>query len=402
MDQLSYEAAPVQIRGEIPTAHRRAWRRLAQPGTWFTGEQRLAIAAEVRKAAACQLCAVRRQAEAPDKVPGRHDSLGALPPALVEVIHRIRNDPGRIDRAFYETAFRSGIPETHYVEALGVVATLTGVDLFCRGVGVAPHGLPGAATRGSPSRQRPGSEDTDSAWLPLLPEDGSGGPEPSLFATGPYPNVGRALSLVPPEVQGLAELVAAQYLPFPRILDPDPAPGRALDRPQIELIAGWLAAREQSFYGTTLHAMLLRASGERSGQRVDVTALTHGDREASGVLHGGILLAFAEAVVGTDPRGRQATRKQVVAKLGSAALVDAAGAVATSAMFSQITAATGVRLDPVLDVATQNLRAQLRIDHFPSAANTPPPTRGQKLLGKVFSVVPSSMRTSLAARAKRS
>jgi hypothetical protein len=56
MSELSYSSASFTIRKDIVEAHRRAWQRLAHPGTWLTGTERVAIAAESRNAKKCLLC----------------------------------------------------------------------------------------------------------------------------------------------------------------------------------------------------------------------------------------------------------------------------------------------------------------------------------------------------------
>ena len=80
----------MQIRSDLTAAHDRAWRRLAKPGTWWTGAERAAIAAEARHATACRLCHARKDALSPEAVQGDHDHLGALPPHVVEAVHRIQ------------------------------------------------------------------------------------------------------------------------------------------------------------------------------------------------------------------------------------------------------------------------------------------------------------------------
>ena len=56
MTAFAYDAAPVPIRDDLPATFRRAWERLARPGTWWTGRERVAIAAEIGNAPACALC----------------------------------------------------------------------------------------------------------------------------------------------------------------------------------------------------------------------------------------------------------------------------------------------------------------------------------------------------------
>ena len=45
------------------------------------------------------------------------------------------------------------------------------------------------------------------------------GLEADLYGRHRYPNVGRALSLVPDEVRGLVDLMTAHYMPVYRVAD---------------------------------------------------------------------------------------------------------------------------------------------------------------------------------------
>src|SRR5207247_702061 len=83
------------IRGDLAAAQARAWARIARPGAWWDGAQRIAIAAETRNAAVCRLCRARRAALSPSAVAGTHDSLDRPREPVVEVVHRVCTDPGR-------------------------------------------------------------------------------------------------------------------------------------------------------------------------------------------------------------------------------------------------------------------------------------------------------------------
>ena len=76
MHDLSYESAPIRVRDDIAEAHGRAWKRIAGPGTWWTGKERVAIAAEVRNAMKCDLCRQRKEALSPNAVCSKIASLG--------------------------------------------------------------------------------------------------------------------------------------------------------------------------------------------------------------------------------------------------------------------------------------------------------------------------------------
>ena len=51
---FDYVGCEWPITERIKAAHRRSWDRLAAPGFWWTGAERVAIAAQTRRAAAFQ------------------------------------------------------------------------------------------------------------------------------------------------------------------------------------------------------------------------------------------------------------------------------------------------------------------------------------------------------------
>jgi hypothetical protein len=242
---VSYAGSPFAVREDLAAAHARAWQRLAAPGTWWTGAERVAIAAEVRAAARCRACRERQKALSPAAVSTPHDAASALPEPAVDAVHRIASDPARLGRGWFEKLAAAGLSDAHYVELLGVVASVVSVDAFCRGIGVPPHPLP-EPRAGEPSRRRPAAARLDVAWVPMLPADAARGELADLWARGRSANVIRALSLVPDEVRGLRDLSAAHYLAFDRMMDL--RAGRALDRMQIELVAGRVSALRECFY----------------------------------------------------------------------------------------------------------------------------------------------------------
>jgi hypothetical protein len=80
----------------------------------------------------------------------------------------------------------------------------------------------------------------------MIPQGRSAGPDADLFGAGRTPNVMRAMSLVPEEVRGLLDLGEAHYLSTERMMDL--RAGRALDRAQMELVAGRVSALNECFY----------------------------------------------------------------------------------------------------------------------------------------------------------
>jgi hypothetical protein len=235
-----------RIRQDIRAAHRSLWEHLRAPGTWWGGAERVAIAAEARQADDCGLCAARKSALSAAAVQGEHRSAEALPADLVDVIHRVRTDPARLSRSWFEAVIAGGLEVPAYVEAIGVVTMVTGVDYFARALGTAPFPLPEPGA-GTPSRYLPPSAKPGTAWVPMIAPEDAAGPEADLYPAGAMiPNIVRALSLVPAEARTLQMLSAAHYLSVEQISDP--AARRSLDRMQTELVAARVSALNQCFY----------------------------------------------------------------------------------------------------------------------------------------------------------
>ncbi len=237
----------IPIRPGLAQAIERAWARLAEPGTWWTGDERIAIAEETRHAMTCALCAARKDALSPMHVEGHHDSLGVLSSAAVDAIHRIRTDAGRLTQKWFQGLQGQGLDDTAYVEIIGVVATVSAVDTFDRGMGLPqralPDPLPGAPTRHRPRGAKPGL-----GWLPTLaPQDVTDDPDP-FVRFGAY-NIQRAMSLVPQEVIAFFDLDVELYFyeaDFPersvQITE------RALSEAQIEMMAARAASLNGCYY----------------------------------------------------------------------------------------------------------------------------------------------------------
>lgn len=251
---INYTNTPVAVRDDIIDAHREAWRRIARAGTWLDGATRVAIAAEVRHAAGCALCKRRKEALSPYSIAGHHNSLGQLPERVVEQIHRIVSDPGRLTRHWFEGILASGTSDVEYVEIVGVIVTVVSIDTFCRAIGVPAHRLP-QPEAGEPFRRRPRTAyQRGEAWVPMIhPKDLEGEVDTeeeralARYWGGVLANIRRALSLVPEEALAWFKLVETQYLPGKWMRDFD-REYRAITHAQIELIAGRVSVLNQCFY----------------------------------------------------------------------------------------------------------------------------------------------------------
>lgn len=244
-DPISYESAGVSVREDLAAAHQQAFDRLSGPGAWWTGAERIAIAAEVRNAAVCPLCRDRKLALSASAVDGKHATLGDLGPAAVEVIHRVTTDPGRLSKSWFDSVISQGLSHGEYVEIISIVVVIVTIDSFCYAIGVAQNPLPDPV-EGEPSHYRPEGLVDDVAWVPVLDPDRVAAAESDLFPGSRTGNVIRALSLIPDVVRDLRPLSAAHYMNLDDMLDF--SKGLSIDRMQVEFIAGRVSALNECFY----------------------------------------------------------------------------------------------------------------------------------------------------------
>jgi alkylhydroperoxidase family enzyme len=241
----AYDPQTVAIRQDLADAIERAWRHLASHGTWWTGAQRLAMVAETRNAVTCPLCLARKAALSPYTLQGTHQSPGALPETVVDVIHRVRTDAGRLTESWLQRTLAAGLTDAEYVEIVGVVATVTALDTFSRALGQPLRPLPQPRS-GEPTRRRPKNARKQIAWVPtvlpneITPEDGD------PFRYGGV-HIQQALSLVPDTVAGFFDLDVQLYLMQDHIRDFG-TEYRAISHAQIELIAAKASHMNGCFY----------------------------------------------------------------------------------------------------------------------------------------------------------
>ncbi len=238
----------VPVRGNIAQAHALVLTHIAQPGTWWTGAERVAIAASTRSARNCHYCEERKAALSPYNVDGDHstDPLceGILPAAIIDIVHLATNDASRMTADAINKLSDADLTDAHFVEALGIAVAVRSMDQTCRGLGVPFHALP-TPVDGQPSRIRPDVAPAREAFVAMLPEGQPGAPNDDLWGetTG---NVIRAMSLVPDAVRDLKILSNVQYVDLDNAWDF--SRGRTLGREQMELLAGRVSAINDCFY----------------------------------------------------------------------------------------------------------------------------------------------------------
>lgn len=116
--------------------------------------------------------------------------------------------------------------------------------------------------------------------------------------------------------------------------------------------------------------MLLRVSGEMTGQVIDVGGIVSDDVRL-GLDHDETLNALVEATLGVDDDALEQVRSTVIEQMGATSLVDAAGVIANFMQMDRIADGTGIPLDKPFVEASAGVRAELGIDSMDSAANTP-------------------------------
>jgi hypothetical protein len=116
--------------------------------------------------------------------------------------------------------------------------------------------------------------------------------------------------------------------------------------------------------------LLLRASGATHDRIYDLKAVTGLAASDGGVVHGDLLVAFAEAVLGEDDSALKRARDGLGTVLGPAGLVDAAGVVGLFNAIDRVADATGIPLEAEKAAATADFRAALDLDRFAVADRT--------------------------------
>ena len=247
MAYFEYSNSPYPIRQDIKKEFSEFWQRLAKPGSWWTGAERVAIARESRTAVNCSFCSIRKQALSPYNVTGEHKSDSGLDRTAVDAVHRIVTDQNRITRSWVESLPDAGISTEGYVELTGIVVCVFSIDEFHRALGLPLEDMPEPVS-GEPSHYRPAQAELGTGFVPMLPREGLTGAEENLWPNGRNANVIRALSLVPDALRDWLALSSAIYLSVEGMANLIGQDDRSINRMQMELIAARVSAINECFY----------------------------------------------------------------------------------------------------------------------------------------------------------
>ena len=230
---MAFEYADCEwpISERVREAHRRSWDRLAAPGFWWTGAERVTIAAECRRAAALE--------------GGAGSEL--LPEAAVHAVQKLIVDNANLSREWCdESCAADGMSDAHYIELLGVVVHVFSIDELHRALDIPLEPLP-SPIAGAPSRRRPSGARRVAGWLPITPPDALDPEDADLYDNAPIAaNVLTALSLVPGNLPWLADLSHAHYLAYAEMRETGKL--REISRAQQELIASRVSVLNECFY----------------------------------------------------------------------------------------------------------------------------------------------------------
>ncbi len=132
---------------------------------------------------------------------------------------------------------------------------------------------------------------------------------------------------------------------------------------------------------------MLRESVELTGESIDFNGLTDPScTEIRGVPNSRELLQFTGASLSDDSAALATTRQALVDKMGSEAMVDTAGIISNFQRMVRIADATGIPSDAPMLIMSEDLREELGINRYVSAANSEQPSFFQRLLLKFVAI----------------
>ena len=132
---------------------------------------------------------------------------------------------------------------------------------------------------------------------------------------------------------------------------------------------------------------MLRESVELTGGSIDFEGLTDPScTEIKGIANSRELLQLANACMGVGDVALESARQALVDKMGSAAMIDTVGVISNFQRMVRIADATGIPADGPMQEMSGDLREQLGINQYVSAANSSRPSLFKGLMLKLIGV----------------
>lgn len=230
---MKYSEHPL-LSQQLRDHHEQAWLDIACPGDFYSAADRVEMVRVAREAVDCFLCQQRKNALSPNSIEGTHDGPGELEDVVVDVIHRIKTDPGRLTKTWFDIVTDEISPQ-QYVEIVSVVTTSVIIDTLHNALGYGIPELP------PPRRGRLRGEYNEDAvdagaWVPVQ----DAGNNPTDTGLPHIPNIVRALGLVPSAVDLFFHTFRPHYA-----LKEIPL---TISQAQAELVASRVSAINECFY----------------------------------------------------------------------------------------------------------------------------------------------------------
>ena len=380
------------VSENLRKAHFESWVKIAEAGTSLTGIQRTDLIRCAREATECELCHQRSNATSPNSISGEHfNTTRSLSREIVDLVHRLRMDPGRLTRSVFEGKLKF-LTKSMWVEIVAVVATSIIIDTTHSALGL---GLPRPplAKKGEPQGGTNNNVCDAGAWVPILANQTSEnagsnltessekpggisrtqekngvktirtglGPKAASSAQSStnadrslprIPNIIRALGLVPDAMALFSQTFGPHYnvtqLPL------------TITQHQAEFIAARVAALNESYYLTTSHSMLLNAN---SNHAYDLRGIMD-PSVPTGVKHENHINALIECIVHSKWLELGELRQKADSIMGRQAVIDTLIVAAGFNGIIRVAEATGIPLDDKVKDITREMREDMGINRF--------------------------------------
>jgi len=217
------------VPDDILDAFNACWERLAEPGEWWTGKERLSILEAVRKSrdenSANHGASLADLSDKPSPI---------ISPLTSEIVRTVTSNAHEIDGMWAKEAI-GRLGEGKYSELVSLVVNIIPIDIFCLLLGRPVVSLP-VPKNGKPGESIPDGLSDGGAFVPWLTESWVG------------PNVARALSFVPKDNAIRMRLVESMYAGSDKFISMVWDDNEPLARSQVELVAARTSSINECFY----------------------------------------------------------------------------------------------------------------------------------------------------------